>query len=331
MRFYQIHTFILIIVGLSLTSCVKDVEIVPTLPSSPSGGISSVEVTNVNGSELSFCVDLFAIDHFGGFIEDLDGNCFNYENEDGSELTLVGLETRQTPDKGPYSVQLLFDQSGSISGTDPSNARIDAGLAFVDIMSGSDEASVAVFTSGSSSYPSGATRLTSFTRDKDELREQIEDMRDREGGGTPLYSSVYELLFTTAAEASNANQAVVVFTDGDDTDGGIQISKLISDAKDLGIEVYAVGLGSGVSQDILATIALGTGGSVMYAEEVAQLVSLYSSLAELLRGGYDVYNVCYTIDYPGRVWYSGDIYQVNLSLMLPTGEIINYPIYLSIP
>lgn len=321
---------ILFILGLLSTSCVKELDITPELLSSPSGGLSSVEVTGVNGSELSFCVDLFAIDHFGGFIENLDGNCLNYENTDGSNITFVGLETRKTPDKGAYSAQLLFDQSGSISGTDPTNARIDAGLAFVDIMSGSDEASVAVFTSGGS-YPDDLNRLTPFTKDKALLREQIEDMRNRENGGTPLYSSIYDLLNTTASEANNSNQAIVVFTDGEDTDGGVLISQLIADAKALGIEVYTVGLGQGVSQNILAAIAMGTGGSVMYAQEVTQLVSLYSSLAELLRGGYDVYNVCYTIDYPGQVWQTGDIYQVNLSLTLPTGEVINYPIYLSVP
>ena len=331
MRSSKLNVCWLLSLCLSFSACVKKMEIFPELPSSPSGGISSVEVTGVNGSELSFCVDLFAIDHFGGFIEDLDGNCFSYDNQDGSNITFLGLETRKTPDKGAYSAQLLFDQSGSISGTDPGDARIDAGMAFVDIMSGNDEASIAVFTSGSFFYDNTLNRLTSFTRDKTLLREQIEDMRDKEDGGTPLYASIYNLLETIAAEANNDNQAIVVFTDGQDTDGGVLISQLIADAKALGIEVYTVGLGSGVSQDILATIALGTGGSVMYAQEVTQLVSLYSSLAELLRGGYDVYNVCYQVDYPGRIWQTGEIYQVSLSLTLPTGEIINFPVYLSIP
>lgn len=313
-----------------LTSCVEEVQLIPQLPSAPSGGISGIEITRIDGSEISFCVDLFAVDHFGSFIEELDGSCLTYANNDGSSLTFVGLEQRVTPDKGPYSAQMIFDQSGSISDTDPTDARIDAGLAFIDVMSGQDEASIAVFASGGN-YPNDISRLTPFTRNKDDLREQIEDMRDRQGGGTPLYRSIFTLLDETTSEASNSNQAIVVFTDGQDTDGGISITNLINEANTFGVEVYTVGLGFNLEQEILAGIALNTGGSVMFAEEVTQLVSLYRSLAELLRGGGDVYNVCYTLDLPGRTWTSGSRYQVNLRLLLPTGEVINYPVFLFVP
>lgn len=326
----NILIFTLASLGLLLSSCVEEVALVPELPSAPSGGISGIEITGISGSELSFCVDLFAVDHFGGFIEELDGGCLTYENNDGSSLTFIGLEQRQTPDKGPYSAQMIFDQSGSISSTDPTDARIDAGTAFIDVMSGQDEASIAVFASGGG-YPNDITRLTPFTQNKDELRSQIEDMRNRQGGGTPLYRSIFNLLDETSSEASNSNQAVVVFTDGADTDGGVSITNLIAEANTLGIEVYTVGLGFNLEQEILAGIALNTGGSVMYAEEVTQLVSLYRSLAELLRGGSDVYNVCYTLNLPGRTWTSGSRYQVNLQLLLPTGEIINYPVFLFVP
>jgi hypothetical protein len=107
---------------------------------------------------------------------------------------------------------------------------------------------------------------------------------------------------------------------------------LIDDARSRGVEVYTVGLGSSVEQDQLTRIALATGGSVMFAEEVAQLVSLYRSLAELLRGGADVYNVCYTLSRPPNSgsWRTGTSYRVNLRLQLPTGEIIRYPVVLFI-
>lgn len=313
-----------------LFSCVDEVNIVPALPSSPSGGVSGLSITRVEGSRLSFCVDIFAIDHFGGFITGLDGNCLTYENTDGSDLIFVGIEQRVTPDKGPYSAQMIFDQSGSIGSTDPLDARVDAGLAFVDIMSGADEASIAVFASGGS-YPQDVTRLTPFTQDKNVLREQIEDMRGRHDGGTPLYFSIFSLLDEASTEANNNNQAIIVFTDGEDTNSSVSISNLIAEANARGIEVYTVGLGSGIGQEVLTNIALSTGGSVMFAEEVTQLVSLYRSLADLLRGGSDIYNVCYDLDIPGRVWRSGDRYTVNLRMQLPTGEVVNFPVVLFIP
>lgn len=314
----------------TLSSCVSKIDFDPALPGAPSGGISGVEITNISGAELSFCVDLFVVDHFGGFVKDLDGNCLNYENTDGSELILVGLEQRVTPEKGPYSAQMLFDQSGSINSTDPEDARIDAGVGFVDVMSGSDEASVAVFSG--SGYPMTTSRLTPFTRDKSLLRSQIEDMAGREGGGTPLYSSITGLLDEVDTEANNDNKALVVFTDGRSGESTRLVSNLIAEAVTRSIEVYTVGLGGNVDQDVLAGIALNTGGSVMYAEEVTQLISLYQSLGELLRGGNDVYNVCYTVSVPSRrEWQSGDAYTVNLRLTIPTGEIINFPVFLFVP
>jgi hypothetical protein len=319
------------VTAFGLWGCANDIDLVPELPSSPSGGISAVQVTGFSEQTIEFCVDLFAVDHFGGFIPGLDENCLEYTNDDGTDLTFVGLEQRTTPDKGPYSAQMIFDQSGSISSTDPDDARIDAGKAFVSVMAGSDEASISVFASGGN-YPTAITRLTPFTRDKSLLDAEIENMRGRQGGGTPLYRSISQLLEVTEFEASNDNKAIVVFTDGQDTDSGISIPRLIDDARSRGVEVYTVGLGSSVEQDQLTRIALATGGSVMFAEEVAQLVSLYRSLAELLRGGADVYNVCYTLSRPPNSgsWRTGTSYRVNLRLQLPTGEIIRYPVVLFI-
>jgi hypothetical protein len=198
-------------------------------------------------------------------------------------------------------------------------------------MSGSDEASISVFASGGN-YPGNVNRLTPFTTDKSLLDQEIESMRGLQGGGTPLYRSILTLLDATEREANNSNKAIVVFTDGQDTGGGVSIAALIAEARSRGIEVYTVGLGSSVGQDVLTRIALGTGGSVMFAEEVTQLVSLYRSLADLLRGGSDVYSVCYTLTRPptSGPWRTGTSYRVNLRLQLPTGEIVRYPIILFI-
>lgn len=315
-----------------LSSCFEEKDLVPPLEGLPGGGVLKIEVTQVQGNQLDFCVDLFAVNHFGQFIEKLGMECFVYESQGSGGITLQlgNLGEGVDDNKGPYSAMLLFDQSGSIANTDPDNARVEAGKGFVNVMGGGDEVAISVFTSGGA-YTSPYEILSGFSDNRGDLNKIVEGLAGNEGGGTPLYISIYNLLNFTKQNSKNSNKAIVVFTDGDDTQGGVLISRLIADAKALGIEVFTIGLGDLVDQDVLAEIALGTGGAVMLAKEVSQLVSLYKSLADLLRGEGRFYNTCWNAKKASGVWRSGDIYRTELMIKLPTGETILYPITVRVP
>jgi len=312
-----------------MSSCTKEVELIPKLEGIPGGGVLDAEIKSVNGNTVNFRADLFAVNHYGDFIEELDGNCFSSPNDD---LELTQIQIGEPEDKGPYSVMLLFDQSGSIRTTDPQNARIEAGKAFVDIIGDGDEAGVSVFAQGSSNYTSPFEILQGLTSDKDALKIPIEDMRNKADGFTPLYFSIWKLVEYMLDNAKNDNRAIIVFTDGEDTEGGVLIQTLIDDARQAGVEIYTVGLTTAVNLSVLTDIALGTGGAVMLAQDALQLIALYSSLSDLLHGDGTFYETCWQAKKPnGSPWVSGESVVTTIQLTLPTGELVDFPIRLTIP
>ena len=119
----------------------------------------------------------------------------------------------QQANKGPYSVTFLFDQSGSITDTDPSDVRIDAAKIFMGSMSSSDEVGLLSF-SGSQTYSHEDVHGRRFTRDPAGFDPAFGYLANSEGGGTPLYDAVISAVDYTLGGAVNRNRAVLVFTDG---------------------------------------------------------------------------------------------------------------------
>jgi len=321
---------VLILCACFLFSCVEKEEFFPELEGIPGGGLLDAEVKSVSGSKVVFRLDLFAVNHYGDFIENLDGNCLATD-DDFPKADLISIGKGTNDEKGAYSAAMLFDQSGSILENDPLDARVAAGKAFVDIMNTDDEVAVAAFADGGF-FPGNPTMLEEFSNDKVQLRTVIDDLADKEDGGTPLYVSINNLVDYVNDAAKNSNKAVIVMTDGQDTEGGVNIGNLIDKAVINGVEVYTIGLGFDVDLDILQEIALQTGGAVMQAQDALQLISLYNSLADLLRGEGVFYETCWELEKPGGLdWFSGEIIVTVIELTLPTGEIIEYPVRLAIP
>lgn len=266
--------------------------LIPTVEGVPAGGVSEVSIEKVSGDTIELSMNLFAVDHFGKFIEGLAPKNFSVETSSFSPIEFQVLEVTETVDNyvGPFSAALLFDQSGSINSTDPQNDRITAGVSFSSLVNTDERAMIAAFSSGGN-YPSPFGTLVDFTNDQSLLQASIESLAGRAGGGTPLYQAIYNLIPIVANEPTNMNQAIIAFTDGEDTDGGVTISEVVDKACMEGISIFTVGLGEGVEQSELSEIAFRTGGSVMLAEDALQLISIYSSLGELLRGEGRFYNV----------------------------------------
>lgn len=268
----------------------------------------------------------------------LDPNLVNYE--DGKDQIRVNFRTKPHPMIETYEDDELdgYEKEAYILALNVDNARAlkrllrntiplaqEAWQADVDILASKEEAAVAVFTSGDNFYTPPFEVLLPYGNDKGNLKEVIESMRSKEGGGTPLYNSISGLLDYVVQNSKNNNKAIIVFTDGDDTEGG-SIPQLVLDAQTSGIEVYVVGLGGGVNQNELTLLALGTGGAVMFAEEVNQLISLYRSLSDLLRGEGEFYATCWTATNPFGNWNSGSTFSFTVLLELPTGETIRFPV-----
>jgi hypothetical protein len=322
---------LLFIITICTTSCIEDQnDIIPDLEGEPAAGIIDIDIESVDSNELIFNVDLFAVDHLGGFIQNLGAS--NFEIVDNSSAVqsseILDLRESRQEERGPFSATMLFDQSGSISSTDPSNARVEAGVKFAEIVNDGDEASVVAFTSGGN-YTSPYQVLTDFSDDPEVLIPPILDLANNEGGGTPLYISAAAMCDYTGEKAKNDNKAIIAFTDGANTDSGVSVDQLIDKACDNDVRIYTVGLGNGVSFAELSEIAFETNGAVLLAENAIQLVSLYSSMGELLHGNVEAFKLRVKVEQEDK-WKLGQYVVVDIKLKLSESIIVNFPIRLRI-
>lgn len=289
-------------------------EFIP--PSKPAGGVYKCEVIDQNANELTLEAEFYAVNAYGTFIQNLDIDQISFEDENGNSIDLLesNLEQRTTPFNGEFSAMMLFDDSGSISGTDPYDDRVEAGKAMVKLIRENEEVSVSRFTSDLSNK---FEILSPFSNDTSTLIPLIEDLVLGENGGTPLYYSIDHMIDTIETHASNQNKALIAFTDGADTYGGADIDNIIQKANAFNIPIYTIGLGTNTDLSELAQIAYDTGGAVMLADDAIQLIALYTSLADLLRGGTNLYRLRITI--PSLRFQSGQ-HNSFVKITLADGE-----------
>ncbi len=319
MKKWQIWVSLLLI---GVGGC-KEYDLVPRISGTPGGGVLATKVVSVSGDELTFQVNLFAVNHVGNFIENLNPDDFSAIPVSGINISIEDAAYRQQEYAGAYSVGLLFDQSGSIASTDPGDARVDAGKAFVDLMSRKDEMALAQFSGNGNE---GAYSLLSpFTNDKGDLKTLIDGFVGNPSGSTPLYGSVYDLISYTSQNGSNkANRAVVAFTDGANTEP-FDYWDAINLAKAEDIKVFTIGLNLS-DYDVLQTMALETGGAVMQADDALQLIALYQSLGELLEGTAYYYQTTWKARKLNGVWSTGQGFSTSIRATLPNGEVVSLPL-----
>lgn len=326
-RLNRIFSFVAIAtLVLVFESCLKEhTDLVPELEGVPAGGLTSMRVVSVSGNLAEVELSFFVVDHLGGFLQNLDVENFTAVAGYSSHTAVIkSLTEEDDEERGPFSATLLFDQSGSINSTDPSDARIDAGVSFASIVDNGDEASVVAFAQGGY-FASPYEEIQGFTTNPDKLTTAIETLAGKAEGYTPLYVSIYELIETTANEGTNENRAIVAFTDGEDTEGSYTVPQIIQRACAEGVRVYTVGLGSAVNFLELSSIAFETGGAVMLAEDAIQLIALYNSLGALLHGQAEFYRMRLQVINGDGAWETGDIISGNIALQLSESFTINFP------
>ncbi|MEO0898965.1 MAG: vWA domain-containing protein [Bacteroidota bacterium] len=312
-----------------LASCQNYNALVPVLEGKPAGGVLGSTYLSHTQDELSFEVELFAANHVGSFIKNLEPENFSI-SQTSLTISIDELTFEKADEENSYSVGLLFDQSGSIQTTDPLNARVEGGKVFVESMNSGDEACLAKFAG--SRFNLQSDLLSGFTNDGETLIPFIENLAGNEGGGTPLYQGIEGLIDYVSTNASNtSNKVVITFSDGGDTEGGVSIANLIQKAQREDIRIFNIGLGGGVNNQVLIDIAQGTEGANMFVEDALQLISIYGSLGKLLNGSAEFYKLKMKARNTLGPWASGGSLQTNIVLDLPQGESITYPIKISIP
>jgi VWFA-related protein len=140
--------------------------------------------------------------------------------------------------------------------------------------------------------------LQSFTSDRAALERAIQ--KTVAGGSTPLFNALYIALkelkkIRAATEQDIRRQAIVVFTDGEDTSSLVAFDELLDLARRSETAIYAIALRSpfeitsrtyAVTDYSLRQLAQQTGGRPYFPTRVEDLAGVYGQIADELASQY---------------------------------------------
>ena len=212
--------------------------------------------------------------------------------EERTELTAWRDEAGENV---PAELAIVIDSSGSMEGS--MDGVLSAARDLIARLDVRDYAEIIDFDSE-------VRRLTSFSRDKDELRAALETVRP--AGATALYDAIN--LARTDLTGRRGLKAVVVLTDGKDERGGdnpgrmstMPLDSLLAELDSGPVPVYAIGLGAGIDRGVLDAIADASRGEAFYADEVDAVNEIYLEIISYLHSLYRFYYVGQDADQDGR-------------------------------
>ena len=270
----------------------------------PSGGVLKSNVTGYTSRSATFTLDVFVVGSDSELLTLTDTDFLLHDGELAEydthlDFSLNSVRRYRQRSAGPYSATFLLDQSDSIAGTDPNDARIDAAKVFIRSLGSGDEVGLMAFASNGR-LPYNPVTVWShngqrFSSSSSAFFGALNDLADLEGGGTPLYDASRNAVSYTSTHANNSNKVVIVFTDGEDTASSATLSSAIQYATQRNIPLHTVALSRGVDIGVLSRMAGETGGSLTYAADARRLISYYGALGPYLSGTGTFYRTTWSV------------------------------------
>lgn len=211
-------------------------------------------------------------DKEGNFVQGLGKNDFTVLEEDTSRQVLEFThETR------PILMGILLDVSGSMQ--EKMSEAQKAACGFVDTLTDSDRAMLVEFSEK-------VYMLSDLSNDRPALKRLIESTQAL--GGTALHDALHTSLRRLAR--FDARKAIVILSDGDDTQSQTDYKKVLEESKAGDVTVYSIALGGTFSdpeaRSKLKALAEQTGGRFFSAGKASDLQDVYARIAEELRNQY---------------------------------------------
>jgi len=248
-------------------------------PATPGGSQRPSFRTGVDVVSLA----VTAVDNAGHYVTDLDMQDFAVY-EDGVKQDITFFSRRQQP----IALSLLLDSSASMEGH--VTVLQTAATNFVRRLRPVDIAQIIDFDSR-------VEVRQQFTGDQADLKAAIE--RVVAGGSTSLYNAVYIALkelgkVKAVTEEDVRRQAIVLFSDGEDTSSLVSFDEVLEQAKRSETAIYTIGLqGSDVqakgfreAQFVMRTLATETGGRSFFPMRIEDLAGVYAQIADELASQY---------------------------------------------
>ncbi len=183
----------------------------------------------------------------------------------------VRMDAEKRRDEPQVAMVLVLDRSGSMSGLPIEMAKA-AAKATADTLASDDLIEVIAFDSA-------PTRVVRMTPAKHRARIQSDISRIQAGGGTEIFSALdaaYQTLTVTRARRKH----VILLTDGQAPHNGIR--DLVQAMAAEGITASAVGLGSGIDEQLLRLISDGGGGRLYKVADPQSLPRVFTRETEMV-------------------------------------------------
>ena len=189
---------------------------------------SSVELVSVNAT---------VTDANAHFVSGLRAEDFTII-EDGERQTITQFESERVP----VSLGIVLDTSGSMAGEKMDAAREALRRFVYDLLGPTDE----MFLYRFDSQP---TLVQGWTEDRARLMRGLGAVRPT--GGTALYDAVADAV-PLAGEGSRRKKALVVISDGNDTNSELEVEELQQMIRESEVMVYAIGIAAAGSSGVVA-------------------------------------------------------------------------------
>ena len=228
-------------------------------------------------------LNVTVMDAMNHYVTDLDEKDFSVF-EDGVKQDLSFFTRKQQP----IAMSLLLDSSASME--DKMQTLQTAATNFVHRLKSNDLAQVIDFDSR-------VSIKQAFTSKPDELQSAIQ--QTTAGGSTSLYNAVYIALKELAKQKAVGDedvrrQAIVLFSDGEDTSSLISFDEVLDLAKRSDTAIFTIALRGADTQSkgfheaefVMRQLAQETGGRAFFPAKIDDLNGVYSEIADELASQY---------------------------------------------
>ena len=228
-------------------------------------------------------LNVTAMDASGHYVTDLDEKDFSVF-EDGVKQELSFFTRKQQA----IALSMLLDSSASME--DKLSTLQTAAVNFVRRLKPNDVAQVVDFDSR-------VEIRQTFTSNQGELESAIQ--KTSSGGSTSLYNAIYISLKELAkmrvvGEEDVRRQALVLFSDGEDTSSLISFDEVLELAKRSETAIFTIALRGAETQSkgfreaefVMRQLAQETGGRAFFPAKIDDLNGVYSEIADELASQY---------------------------------------------
>lgn len=171
-------------------------------------------------------------------------------------------------------VVLVIDDSGSMTGNDRSNQRLEVAQNLIDKLPENNKIGVVSFTY----YTSILT--STLTEEKDIAKSLLTTHYFHSSGGTRMYTAVEQSFSLFESNSEDTLKMMVVLSDGE-TEDTSKHSSVISYANENNIKIYTVGLGKSSSEyftNYLKPLANNTAAAFYLASDASELQNIYDDI-----------------------------------------------------